>query len=508
MNSLERYTLFAEALSPLHIGSGVTAGMHERFFVPSSANAAQRELYIIDIGMVCERLLADNPAAADDLANAAPSRYSPSFWRDFVGRHRIDGELLAQCATARMLAPSQESNVERNEIRRHVRTTGRLLLPGSSVKGALRSVWFRRAMLEKGAEVCNAFKETIKRRPNASQADNQCDKAVFGSDPNHDVFRAVSVCDGYFESPWAYLDAVSVFSHKRPQGFGSFLIETTPEGAVALFEMRFDRFIEEKGGLDGCAPVPTLETLFNAANESARALIDIEQQACGQIPALKESMVSFYDGLLEKVSKAAASKRACIVRIGFGSGFDAVTGAWMDVDTKEDLKPLIKEHNKKMGASAFFPASRRLVDCGDSVMPFGWVRLSLDRPNSSFAYESEFERSTQVLREETARQEAAARAAALEEARRNALTPFERAREDFTLMAIEGAGEMLQSYAKEAPISEYSKAFALCYLESKEGKEKMKKWRRDIKSGLEPKATWKALETIIPAELNQYKQQS
>ena len=69
------------------------------------------------------------------------------------------------------------------------------MIPGSSIKGAIRTALLWDLISDDNKEAQNDLKEQVQRRTNRSWVGQPIERRVLGKDPNHDLMRAVQVSD-------------------------------------------------------------------------------------------------------------------------------------------------------------------------------------------------------------------------------------------------------------------------------------------------------------------------
>ena len=96
---------------------------------------------------------------------------------------------------ARYTLPCPEDPRE-TEIREAIKDVfSRPMIPGSSIKGAIRTTLLWDLIGDDNKEAQNDLKEQLQRRPNRNWAGQGIERRVLGKDPNHDLMRAVQVSD-------------------------------------------------------------------------------------------------------------------------------------------------------------------------------------------------------------------------------------------------------------------------------------------------------------------------
>ena len=375
------YTATIETLSPLHIGTGTS--LLEKVDWIQSGNW----VYVADQNRLLETVLeraqaergGNEMAVIQALTGMTLSDLRSAGWLardDFQAdsplfRYRLRGE------------PAM------NQIAEQIKDVyGQPYLPGSSLKGALRTV----------LAVTGASKlKTDLRRPGRSRswAAQPIERDIFGRDPNHDLLRALQVSDSApVEAKQLRLERVNVFptagrtSYGRSRGLdldvealrkgtmlqatikidGTLFGDDTPLGRMVESELRFGK---------------RRSWLFNlpkwAKKWAGRRLVE-EADFFGKKQGGK-AVAAFYGQLA--VIWDRMQENEFLLQVGWGTGWPSKTfGHLLQRDAK-DFERLVRDYRlspqdrgRKTGDP--FPKSRKLVRRGDSpTQPLGWVKVTL-----------------------------------------------------------------------------------------------------------------------------------
>lgn len=368
MNDLKTiYDLEIEVLSPVHIGSGrvlwrgydyTVAGnrtwrINEDALFAEVYERSQRDRAAMN------RLLLGRPA--EELLEADDYQKHPEFFR-----YAMPGAPRAQGQGA--------------ELRECLKDVyDRPYLPGSSLKGALRTVlaWaiFRGEKLK--------FDPRNLGR-NRSWAGQPVEREIFGSDPNHDLLRALQVADSEPIPPTqltlANVQVVAGNSAQAPVEVEALKPGTHLRTALALDEYLLGEGIAAKlrWGQRGAY----LRQI--AAHSRALALYRIKaEQARIKGQAGMERVGRFYD-LLIALHKQIEGQESFVVQVSWGGGWGAKTLGNVISDNPAQFEQIIgdfrlsKSRNRRSGDA--FPASRRICFDGKGpALPMGWVLVTAIR---------------------------------------------------------------------------------------------------------------------------------
>lgn len=371
MNEYALFRLKITTLSPVHIGSGREL-LNEYDYVLRDGKTWR----INDTALLDAQPL-DDPALARRLASIPPAQLlaAADFRPDSAFfRYIIPG--VPRAAGAGAVLREQLKDV-----------FDRLYLPGSSLKGALRTAvgWYAWDKLGLRLETARLGR----RREWAAQ---EYERAIFGSSPNHDLMRALQVSDS---APLGS-DRLMVLNARvmnRGGSLGSPIelealrpeteIETTLKIDLALFS----DWARQRGlHLTGEQALRGLPDLVNA-----RAAERLKHEAAwfGGVKDA-ECLADFY----RRLANARLERSQALMQVGWGAGWDDKTFGMRFRVQPEELERLIRQYrlskgNRKPGDA--FPRSRRAAllflkdPSGKRVetpaRPFGWLLVTFEPLN-------------------------------------------------------------------------------------------------------------------------------
>ena len=269
---------------------------------------------------------------------------------------------------------------------------GKPYIPGSSIKGAIRT-----AVVATMAEQMNALENlvVVRRSEKKNITAKQVEAKMFGGDPNSDVFRFVKVGDAYFEKGSELSTRVinlnirksdQLIDPSKPQ-----LVEAIGVDYETECQMKVDKAyyewaknhwpadstkVKPLGVLS--AQMDNMESLFSLVNAHTRRLVEDE---IGFWKAQRKSGFSGADNYIENMQQIMVDigdcqeGKECVLRLGHASGWRFITGAWTEnLDNfKSEIVPASRPKNFNY-EQYVFPKSRRLDEDGDI---FGFVKLVL-----------------------------------------------------------------------------------------------------------------------------------
>ncbi len=250
---------------------------------------------------------------------------------------------------------------------------GKAYIPGSSIKGAIRT-----AVL--ASVVGPQYEHLIGgggRRPSASAIEGR----LFGSSPNTDVFRFLQVGDACFGRNYEVVIRMVNLNERETQSFWDVskpqLVEALCPGDESVFELR----IKQPADRDIVIPdvMRNVDVLFRTINAHTLKLLEEEIAYWQERVEFDESgMVDIYIGKIEEIRESAARCEAgheCVMRIGHGSGWRFMTGAWTEPfgNFRDVVVPASRPKNYNY-EQYDFPKTRRVDTDGELL---GFVKLRI-----------------------------------------------------------------------------------------------------------------------------------
>lgn len=361
-----RIEVTVELLSPLHIGTGTELLLNYDVVPHGGHTYRVDEEALLEHALVAaeaagaaavNRVLAGRPAA-ELLTEADFDPHSPLF------RYVMPGTPFTKTAGAKV----QEQIKDVHD---------RLYLPGSSLKGALRTV------LAWGIYTSQKRKPDLARLGRSrSWAAQDLERGLFGRDPNRDFLRAVHVEDSRLLEPDGrlVLRTVQVYPTGLPIDVEAVKQGTVFRATITVDEYGFQEQVAQRLGWQGKRR--WIEQLPKLAREHARRRLLAEAEYF-KAKGGPTGAMRFYDNLINAWSQLAENE--LIVQIGWGAGWESKTlGSGLlrtdDRAFERLLKQyrMTKEQDRRPGDP--FPKSRHLVldRRGQPAEPLGWARVRLE----------------------------------------------------------------------------------------------------------------------------------
>lgn len=366
-----------KTLTPLHIGSGRELARDVEFI------ELNNEIGVIDEKKTLEIIGEENIG----IWVAKIEKQEPLL--DYLKMRKPDVSLKDVCKYTMPLFANNFRMVRALKEQLHD-GMGRPLIPGSSIKGAIRTALLNILLQQlnhnwKGSELKNKWDKF---------SDKEIQSRIFGGDPNHDFMRFVKTGDALFtNSDLIALSVLSLnylFEHtKRDEKFLQ-LTEALGAEAETTFRMKLDLDLWQKNIEykeirnkipDFLKDLPSLFKLLNGFTvELLQSEIDFWEEDKNLKPV--EDYIQECDKLL-KICRKCSEKEA-VLRLGHGSGWLFMTGGWVKnpafindqgrdnlydkiIDKTRPANFRYKEH--------FFPKTRRMDEDGELM---GFVKLSIE----------------------------------------------------------------------------------------------------------------------------------
>ena len=374
------------ALTAVHIGSGETLQYGTDFV--SGKNTDGDVLSVIDPRKVLNLIGIDN---VHQWVSAIERRESTSqVVRRYAPNARIEDyskRIIMEWSLAK------ETDTLKEQIHDG---QGRPYIPGSSIKGAIRTAVL--AALSGNIKDAEAKVDKTKRDiygnpiPNGRgqiqyKADaKQVEAELFGNDPNKDVFRFLQVGDAYFgELKEVAVRMVNINERERHSFWDTSkpqLIEAISPDDKTEFQLRLniDGYnFSQKAVKELPMCMSSIPELFKTINAHSVKLLKEELDYWEERKSLDDSdKVSLY---MEKINDILAIAQNCVIgkecvlRVGHGSGWRFITGAWTEKldNFSSVVVPASRPKNFKY-EQYDFPKTRR-VD--DECELLGFVKLTI-----------------------------------------------------------------------------------------------------------------------------------
>ena len=376
----QKYQL--EILTPVHIGSGETLNFMDGCYING-------RWYRIDL----DKVLA-HPSVNINALTAEMSRRD-FHWDRYLQQHNMDP---AEFAAYHLTCPQSPEEVE---IREAIKTVhNQPYIPGSTIKGALRTVLLWDIINNEDEDYYTKSLGHLKSlKP---QPARHIESLAFGKNPNHDLLRALQVSDtallesNALEMGVAWTVTLDQNDQLVPKIEGSReyknFVQQIQAGEHLTFTLKIDKWLFGEQANDrlhfGDSQIDAIQNIADVCHWVNDDLFDKHN---------RPEIANFYDKLGRY--NQALPKRAFILQIGWGTGYNAKTVTSLFLSDKEMVQELDKDtfidseafmelrKRFRLGRSRNrhgppydkreFPKTRRILYRGrNPIAPLGWVKIS------------------------------------------------------------------------------------------------------------------------------------
>ena len=270
-----------------------------------------------------------------------------------------------------------EDEPQGNVIREQIKDAfGRVYIPGSSLKGALRTV------LMMAYAVGQGFRFSEENLNNSREwAAQRWERAIFGSDPNHDLMRALHVVDSepLPASQTLVLIRAEVMGGTKPGA--PINVEAIKPDVSFRTSLLVDDYLfsSAAASLDFQRQKDRLDRLVKEARTWATDLLEKEIAFAKERPSLSQAL-----NLYNQMLSSPLPPGAFFLQLGWGAGWQAKTvGPWLPPPMQRSVReryqlgrPPKASRDWKPNSNTPFPKSRRASKC---YGPFGWVLVKMKK---------------------------------------------------------------------------------------------------------------------------------
>lgn len=395
-------TIKIETLTAVHIGMGET--LHIGTDVVRGEEQGQKILSVVDLKKVMEKIGTDNIQKWVDAVEDGQN--TEKIVKDYV-----PDATIADYSKRMILNRAKETDSDSLKTQIHD-GFGRPYIPGSSIKGAIRTAVLASLVssvkdkdIEKKIDKTKRdmqgnpipdFKGRIRYKSDAKRIESD----LFGKDAKEDTFRFMQVGDAIFgKNDEVALNMVNINERER-EGYWDIrkaqLVEAIGAQKHADFQLKLNlsrqsellKKLKSEGHdvskyevYQRKAVISSIGDLFDTINAHTRQLLEDEKKYWKKRES-KDSLhkVTQYlnriEAMLSEVQQCKPGQE-CVLRIGQGSGWRFITGAWTEnlPNFSELVIPLSRPHNEKYEGYDF-PKTRRVNN--DQCELLGFVKLSIN----------------------------------------------------------------------------------------------------------------------------------
>jgi len=252
-------------------------------------------------------------------------------------------------------------------------------LPGSSLKGALRTLllWSSYTDAKQKPDLAHLNRQS-------KQAARPLEQELFGRDPNHDWLRALRVRDSVpLAAGDLALTAVRVYpTSQRGAGGLDIDVEAIKPGTVFSTEISLETYGFESAqatSLGWQGQRRRIKELPRAGKRRAKERLITEATYFSR-PGRPRGAAGFYDGLINRLIDLP--KDALLLQVGWGAGWESKTLGRILQQNDRQFEQLVsryrmtKQRNRRPGDD--FPISRHLaLRNGRPALPMGWLQVRI-----------------------------------------------------------------------------------------------------------------------------------
>lgn len=306
-----------EILSPLHVGNGTKISPMEYI--------VDKKFHRIDM----ESLFKDNNFDVEGFIENAKfnSFYLGEFYREIAKNHIMYSADISKDAENYL-----KEKKYRNEITEFIKSAGKPYIPGSSIKGAIRTamMWY---ILKENQDLYLEMEDYLNKivskiiRKDRKYADDEIEKIVFGKDPTCDMMKAFHISDTNIMSPDNLkVEEIKIFTTKIVgHGYKNFniLLEALKNGTNSYIDIKIDDFLVKSKnakelGFDN--KTEYLNSFGEICNEFSKEIIKYEIDFFTKYnDGTLNYLIDFYKNLYDK------NEKEILLRISWGSGWHGMT---------------------------------------------------------------------------------------------------------------------------------------------------------------------------------------
>ncbi len=363
-----------KTITPVHVGSG-------RFL----QNKVEYVFSDRSIGIVDERKVFDllgEERLKQWLQSIESGTSIAVFLKPFVAKLTVD----MICSRKIALKCDKEQAKSQSSLKEQLYNgMGHPYIPGSSIKGAIRSAIYNQELLKKETPINFVDSRGQQVKPNASVLEKQ----LFGNDPNHDVFRFLQIGDAYFE-PNSTVATNMVNINIKQNGATkdsskNQLVEAIGENQSAGFTIKLNQKLlsaNVRNGQVRNAPayLNSIKSLFQTINKNTRLLINEEKDFWADFENDDDAVAEYLEKIQSVLDEATkCSENECILRLGHGSGYTFISGNLVNQESlisEYDYNKIVniaRPENEKNYNDYYFPKTRRIDEHIDLL---GFVKIS------------------------------------------------------------------------------------------------------------------------------------
>jgi len=366
--------ILIEPLSPVFIGSGEKVGKFETL-------VADDKTYILNFDklMENEKFVQYFIANTDKILNP---QIKDQVLSEIFKRLNMNIEEYSYSSFRTIM--DKEGKPRTLQIHRFIRSAGRYYIPGSSIKGALRTM-----IIKSNPKISSEFKAVfgLEREQFFRKVEN-IEEQIFG-EPQASPFKLLRIADSTFiDSSHMKFKVVAVVHLVKPrQSIPQFYELWLPDlrnneankvkSRISFIFSDLNKLGNKKGGVNYFSELFADEKAFmSKMKEGARIIIDMEMEKIKTIPdeKIRTPLKNFYE-TLQKINNEM--KNGFLLRVGGHTSFYSKTG-YREFLSKDEVEKLKRFFGYSKVTVTNFPITTRIAKLSESpndIMPLGWLKI-------------------------------------------------------------------------------------------------------------------------------------
>ncbi|HQB09457.1 MAG TPA: type III-A CRISPR-associated RAMP protein Csm5 [bacterium] len=341
------YEITLETITPVHVGSG------EEYI-----NGLD---FIGDIFFDINRLMRE--ASTDSkMMNNLCNEIEKGNLRNFYNSNR---ELFSKISEKKSIPNS----IFGQNIKKHIKTNGKIYLPGSSIKGAIRTAIAASYAYDENHNYQDLLSSINDYCRDTKYADKKLLESMFGKDPKENLMRILTVTDATVGKSSRIYEML-VLNSVRMRGKKIFY-EMIPENTELRCSITLDQFLSDEENRKK-AKIPKHAFSFNEIIEAIKE--DADANAVINMDFQNNEISSFYKMLKENY----LDKGDIVFNLGAGIGWIGTTGNLIGKKLTESVRKNLRLSSDADHIKQPFPKTRRVVDVGRKIVPPGWVKMTFE----------------------------------------------------------------------------------------------------------------------------------
>lgn len=394
---MPKYTLITR--SPVHVGSGLESSKHYGYV----CFANQEKIALLEDEKLL-KLFGENGEGIKQWIEILDSGEDLLEYLISAIKSDLQPEDIAQKVLELKGPPPGSDQYGPQAIREQIRSGGKVYIPGSSIKGAFRTHLLIHLLRQDQGNWLYGPDSRNSKDKKELRSYRWLNQKIFGKDANRDIFRVLQVGDVHFEHSICTLTEAMNLKGKtwsfKPRA--SQYIECIPPGEAASLQIKYhqdlvhrasQRRITEyqwRGGKEIPVKVSNFDedklrevrpsSLFKIINRNSQQALQKElnfwKSHASKPPEVELYLQSLNEWLVELqgLVQSNTDKKA-IFRLGWGIGFNGITGGWQKGKFTKEAYTRLKVHVRRFHRTPPhlpLPKSRRMTWEG---VPLGFVEI-------------------------------------------------------------------------------------------------------------------------------------